>query len=96
MQYGASMLVAAGGLMAGDWRLVAGFSASVTPARSSSDGSFGALAVSNSVGDDESNDGGSAGTSWPCRVCTTVSSTPGSVGCVRSPVVRMPSSARSS
>ena len=96
MQYGASMLLAAGGLMAGDWRRDDGFSASVTPARSSSDGSRGALVVSNSVGDDESIDGGSAGTSWPWLVWTTVSSTPGSVGWVRSPIVRMPSSARSS
>jgi hypothetical protein len=83
-----------GGVTAGDGR--SDGRGSVTPARSRSDGSRGALDVSNSVGDDESSDGGSAGTSWPCRVSTTVSSTPGSVGWVRSPVVRMPSSARSS
>ena len=32
----------------------------------------------------------------PCTVSMTVSSTPGSVGCMRSPTERMPSSARSS
>src|SRR5690606_24862452 len=96
MQYGASTLALVR-CTAGGWSACCGArSASVTPARSSSDGSFGAPFVSNSVGDDESIDGGSAGTSCPWRVCTTVSSTPGSVGWVRSPVVRMPSSARSS
>ena len=50
-------------------------------------GRRGRFAASNSV-DADSTDGGSGGSSLPCRVSTTVSSTPGSVGCMRSWVVR--------
>src|SRR5690606_16117806 len=82
MQYGAS-LCWTGGWIAG---VEAGGAGSVTPARSSRLGSFGALSVSASSGLDESMLGGSAGRS-PRRVSVTVSSTPGSVGWVRSPVV---------
>src|SRR4029450_7011438 len=73
MQYGASTLEATNGRIAGV-ALPGGLPASVPPARSSSDGSLGAPSLSNSVGDDESIEGGSAGTSWPWRVSTTVSS----------------------
>ena len=41
-------------------------------------------------------EGGSGGRSCPCSVSVTCSSTPGSVGWVRSPVVKTPSAARSS
>ena len=54
--------------------------------RSSSSASVEALSI----------DGGSGVTSWPWMVSVTVSSTPGSVGWVRSAMVWMPSSARSS
>src|SRR5688572_11109379 len=92
MQYGASLWLVFG-RMAADGLAGAG---SVTPARSRRLGSFGAPLRSSSNGLLASRLGGSDGISEPCRVSVTVSSTPGSVGCVRSPVVRMFSSKRSS
>ncbi len=44
----------------------------------------------------DSMDGGSAMVSDPCTVSIAASSTPGRVGCSRSPTARMPSSRRSS